>query len=100
MKAPPQNAVLLTGATGFVGMELLGRYVGHSDGDVFALVRAQSDAEAQERLEAALELVGARDPRGRVVAVAADVEQEGLGLDGRRRAELSQRVSEIVHSAA
>jgi thioester reductase-like protein len=100
MSEPADNAVLMTGATGFVGMELLARYVARGDRDVYALVRAGSDAEARERIAATLELVGGSDPGGRVVAVAADIEDEGLGLEGWRRLELSERVSEIVHSAA
>ena len=41
MKGP----VLITGATGFVGMEVLARYLERSDRHVYALVRA-SDATA------------------------------------------------------
>ncbi len=33
------DGVLLTGATGFVGMELLARYLERTDRRVFALVR-------------------------------------------------------------
>lgn len=100
MSAQSRNAVLLTGATGFVGMELLARYVERGDRDVYALVRAISDGEAAERIDATLELVGAADPDGRVTAIAADIEADGLGLAARRRAELAERITEIVHSAA
>jgi thioester reductase-like protein len=43
--------VLLTGATGFVGMELVARYLERSDRDVITLVRAADDdgARADER---------------------------------------------------
>jgi long-chain acyl-CoA synthetase len=83
-------------------METLARYAQQTRRDVFALVRANSDAEAQERLDATLALVGvpAGDCDGRVTAVAADIEREGLGLEPERRADLAGRVSEIVHSAA
>ena len=49
-----QAAVLLTGATGFVGMELLARYLERTDREVVALVRASDDAAADERLRATL----------------------------------------------
>ena len=39
--------VLLTGATGFVGMELVARYLERSDRDLITLVRAADDASAQ-----------------------------------------------------
>ena len=35
------NSILLTGATGFVGMELLARVLEQTDRDVIALVRAR-----------------------------------------------------------
>ena len=97
-----RNTVLLTGATGFVGMEILARYAEQSDREVVALVRAASDEEAQERLESTLAqvTVGGRPAGRRITAIAADVERPGLGVDDARRRELAARVSQIVHSAA
>jgi thioester reductase-like protein len=95
--------VLLTGATGFVGMELVARYLERSDRDVITLVRAADDASAQARMNAVLEdLFGERAGgyRGRVRAVAADVTAPGLGLTAPVRDELAERASTIVHSAA
>jgi thioester reductase-like protein len=37
------DGVLLTGATGFVGMELLARYLEHTDRRVYVLVRGASE---------------------------------------------------------
>ncbi|MGI8731301.1 MAG: SDR family oxidoreductase, partial [Solirubrobacteraceae bacterium] len=42
--------ILLTGATGFLGMEVLVRLLERSDRDVVAIVRAADDAEAEERM--------------------------------------------------
>jgi thioester reductase-like protein len=95
--------VLLTGTTGFVGMELLARYLERSDRQVFALVRAAGPAAARERIDSVLRnLFGLRAARyaDRVEAVAADVTSPGLGLTQRRREELAGQVSTIVHSAA
>lgn len=95
------NGVLLTGATGFVGSELLIRYLQRTDATVYALVRAAGEQEANLRLRRVLRrLLGDRHPyRRRVVAVPGDVMASGLGL-GRRRAELAGRIGEIVHGAA
>jgi thioester reductase-like protein len=82
--------VLLTGATGFVGRELLARYLDRDDRSVHALVRASDDAEAAARLP--------RHPR--LSAWAADIERPGLGLDAHRADELAERVSTVVHCAA
>ncbi len=98
------DTVLITGATGFVGMEVLARYLERSDRSVVALVRAQDDAGAGARMQSVLtNLFGS--VRGawygrRVDAVAADLTAPGLGLSGARRVELAGRVGTIVHSAA
>ncbi len=95
--------VLLTGATGFVGMELLARYLQRSDRDVITLVRAADDDGARARIDVVLdELFGERAERyrARVHAVAADITSPDLGLASRRRDELAERAETIVHSAA
>jgi thioester reductase-like protein len=94
--------VLLTGATGFLGMELLARYLEHTDRDVLALVRASDQDHATARIEGVLELLfGRRDiHRGRVRAVAGNIEQDALGLGRRDRDMLCSRATEIVHCAA
>lgn len=95
--------VLLTGTTGFIGMELLARYLERGRRGVVALVRADGPDEARARIKAVLDnLFGRRaaDYTGRVQAVAADVTVAGLGLTGAQREELAERVSTIVHCAA
>jgi thioester reductase-like protein len=96
------RAVLLTGATGFVGMEVMARYLERSDRELIALVRAADDDEADARLRETLaSLYGESDSyAGRVTAVAADIERDSLGLSESRRHELAERVSDIVHAAA
>ena len=82
MKPP----VFLTGATGFLGMEVLARLLEQGDREVIALVRASDDAAAQERLRGrhgqALASIRRRIA-GRARAVAGDVTSPGLG-HGRR----------------
>jgi long-chain acyl-CoA synthetase len=69
---------------------------------VWALVRGRDEAEAAWRLRGALAEVGAEQEldAGRVVALPGDLERPGLGLEPRRRDELAERVTDIVHSAA
>ena len=95
--------VLLTGATGFVGMELLARYLERSQRRVITLVRADGDDAARARVDGVLEnLFGdrAHEHRGRVEAVAADMTLPGMGLAMSRREQLAEQVTTIVHSAA
>jgi long-chain acyl-CoA synthetase len=96
-----RGGVLLTGATGFLGMELLARYLERTERTVYALVRADSPGAAAGRVERALRLMfGPYHPYGeRVVAVRGDITVDGLGLGGVRD-ELAERVGEIVHAAA
>jgi thioester reductase-like protein len=95
--------ILLTGATGFVGMELLARYLERGERDIVTLVRADSPESAQARVDGVLEnLFGADGPdyRSRVHAVAADVTAPDLGLTAATRTEIAERVTKIIHSAA
>jgi thioester reductase-like protein len=95
--------LLLTGATGFVGMELLERYLEDSDRRIITPVRAGGDGEAAERIRATLRGVfGIRASRydRRVEAVAADLRKPGLGLAAARREEIARRVDQIIHAAA
>jgi thioester reductase-like protein len=95
------DAVFLTGATGFVGMELLARYLERTDRRVYTLVRGADDAEVQARMRRTLlDLFGPAHPHAdRVVAVRGDVTLAGLGIAGGLDW-LAGRVSEIVHVAA
>ena len=95
--------VLLTGATGFVGMELLARYLERGDRRIVTLVRAADDREAAARIDSVLDnLFGSRAARyrGRVSAFAADITAPGLALDAGLRDRLASRISTIIHSAA
>ena len=95
--------VLLTGATGFVGMELLARYLQRGDRDIITLVRSDSQEGATARIDGVLDnLFGdeAAAYRPRVHAVAADMTAPGLGLTEDERLRLAERVTKIVHSAA
>lgn len=80
------DGVLLTGATGFVGMELLARYLERTERRVYALVRGASERDVRARLERTLVcLFGADHPYAeRAVAVRGDITRPGLGLGGTR----------------
>jgi nucleoside-diphosphate-sugar epimerase len=96
----PPGAVLLTGATGFVGSEVLARYLRQPDRRVYALVRGNSAAEATERLRGAIAPLGDDLDAERVVAVPADLERPELGLEAREHERLAAEVTDIVHAAA
>jgi len=99
---PTHGAVFLTGATGFLGMEILARYLERTDRPVYAAVRGRDAAEADARLRTAVDcmLGQSADFSDRLHAVPADIEQPDLGLAPAQRDDLAERVTDIVHSAA
>ncbi len=97
------SGILVTGATGFLGGEVLARLLEPDDGrPVYALIRAESDEAARVRLDAVLDSLGldGEAAGGRVSAVAGDVTEPLLGLDSRRRVWLAERTGRIIHCAA
>ncbi len=112
-EVPPYEeggAVLVTGATGFLGIHVLAALTGGAGGgrDTVALVRAPDHAAARRRLEAAAraaeldlgEVGTPDDPRGTVVAVAGDLAADRLGLDESLYRRLAREVGAIVHAGA
>lgn len=100
----PDGPVLLTGGTGFLGMEVLVRLLERSDRDVVTIVRAADDGEAEKRMSGVLNTLFAPDDvtavRGRVRAVAGDLERRGLGLAAATRDRLTSEMSAVAHCAA
>jgi thioester reductase-like protein len=97
-----RTGILLTGATGFLGGEVLARLLERRGGPIYALVRAGSDSDAQARLDSVVEaLLGDGEARpGEAIAVAGDVTRPGLGMPARSRDWLAERVDRVIHCAA
>jgi len=97
----PPRTVLLTGATGFLGIHLLATLAPRVE-RVYCLVRARSDAEAATRIRSTAERYGVELPwsGGRIHAVAGDISREALGLAPETHEALSRSCDAIVHSAA
>ena len=88
-------SVLLTGATGFVGTEVLARLLRDGDEPIDALVRDS------RRLDAVLDSLAATpEQRARVRARAGELTEPGLGLARADSLALVNEVSKIVHCAA
>jgi nucleoside-diphosphate-sugar epimerase len=109
----PRLRVLLTGATGFVGKEILAQAAADRRiAEVVALVRPEAihdpktravlrvlaPAERGARLLRRLGITGARARKFRFVA--GDIEEPGLGLGAAERRRLSTTLTHVVHCAA
>jgi thioester reductase-like protein len=96
------GAILLTGATGFLGMDMLARLLERDSEEILMLVRARSDDEAQERLASTLAQLYERQPASaaRVRAIRGDLLEHDLGLSKQDRRRLVGSVDRIVHCAA
>ncbi|MGK8505610.1 thioester reductase domain-containing protein [Nocardia asiatica] len=101
LAVPVPKTVLLTGATGFLGLHLLSELAARTDAEIFCLVRAADRGEALARLESGLRhyRLWRPDTSSRIVPVVGDLAEPRLGLrEGhfRRLAETDA----IVHNGA
>jgi thioester reductase-like protein len=97
--------VLLTGATGFLGAEVLKRILrSHPRTHVSLLVRSTVRETATERMERQLVRSFGQEEtsrhRDRVEVVEADISHRGLGIDPERSLRLLPRVDHVIHCAA
>lgn len=97
------DAILLTGGTGFLGMELIARLLDAGDGpDIFVAVRAGDRLGAEERLAETVGRLYDAPPEAiaRLRAVRADLTAPALGISVPDRRALKAHVSRVVHCAA
>jgi thioester reductase-like protein len=96
------GVILLTGATGFLGMDALARLIERDREQIVVLVRARDDDGARERLDAVLARLYDELPAAaaRVSAVRGDLLEPALGLSTADRDWLIASVDRIVHCAA
>ncbi|MER7769861.1 amino acid adenylation domain-containing protein [Kitasatospora sp. NPDC096140] len=94
-------AVLLTGATGFLGAHLLDGLLRGTRATVHCLLRADDPEDGMRRLVKALADLGLPEPApGRVVVEPGDLAQPLLGLTAERFDELARTVDAVHHSGA
>ena len=96
------RSVLLTGATGFLGVFLLRDLVQQSRAQVYCLVRADDESLAMERIIQGLAKYDLWDEsmRERIVPVCGDLGKPMLGLGATQFESLADDVDLIVHNGA
>lgn len=101
------TATLVTGATGFIGAEVLRRLTTRErERRVYALVRASDDQAAERRGREVLfrlfhaDEAAAADAAGRIRWITGDLARPDLGLSNRSRQEIVAECGEVIHAAA
>src|SRR6185369_8349230 len=97
----PDSCVLITGATGFIGGELLQSLEHRTRGTLWSLIRSRQGEGPADRLRERYQRSGrSLAPAANVEAVAGDVTLPGWGLASQDAATITREVDTIVHSAA
>ena len=98
------QVIVLTGATGTVGRELLARMLRNSAARVICVVRAPNDEAAVRRLSDTLDELShhqlTSEERSRVSALRGDITSDRLGLNQAKWDALAAETTRIVHGAA
>ncbi|MDP3705669.1 MAG: amino acid adenylation domain-containing protein [Legionellaceae bacterium] len=102
--ALPISNVLLTGATGFLGCNLLNSLLTSSEYSVFLLVRANSHAEAFERVNHKFKFYFDQSlehfHNQRLFVYAGNIEKSDLGITREDYGMLVEQIDSVIHSAA
>lgn len=98
--AKPSGALLLTGATGFLGAHLLYELLASGEAKVLCLLRDGSDTRLAETLTRYFGDVWTADNAARIEVLKGDICLDRFGMTDADYAALTQRVSTVCHAAA
>ncbi|MBH1929795.1 non-ribosomal peptide synthetase [Serratia rubidaea] len=97
------RAILLTGASGFVGSHLLAELLATRQADIYCLVRGDSAEQAGQRLDAVLQkhhISLSAEQRSRVYIVPGNLAEPRFALPDEQYQQLCRQVDIIYHSAS
>jgi len=100
--AAPVTDILLTGASGFLGIFLLDELLRDTEARLHCLIRSPSVQEGATRIRAQMELFGLWDERysDRINPVLGDLSRPLLGLLPREFDEIAETIDVIYHAGA
>jgi amino acid adenylation domain-containing protein/thioester reductase-like protein len=101
-KQTPPTAILLTGATGFLGAFLLYELLQQTTADIYCLIRAKTTAIATEKLQNHLKsyLLWDESFHERIIPLIGDLSQSLLGLSVDKFAAIAAQIDIIYHNGA
>jgi len=102
------NTVLITGATGFLGIHLVSELYHNTDKKIYCLIRKMNKFEdyIKSFTDIPIEEItcfssnNAIETNKRIVAILGDITEENLGLTNELCNKIKSEVSDIIHSAA
>ncbi|MEH1785598.1 MAG: non-ribosomal peptide synthase/polyketide synthase [Nostoc sp.] len=96
------KAILLTGATGFVGAFLLAELLQQTQADIYCLVRAADFTAGKQRLQESLKayLLWEESFNSRIIPVLGDLSQPLLGLSDEQFHLMALKIDSIYHNGA
>jgi amino acid adenylation domain-containing protein/thioester reductase-like protein len=100
----PITNVLLTGATGYLGCNILNQLLKLTEYNVFLLIRANSEKEAIDRINKKLQFYFDKTLDdsyiSRLFVICGDIEKNNFGLSSKKHQALTAKIDSIIHSAA
>ncbi|RJE47542.1 MULTISPECIES: thioester reductase domain-containing protein [unclassified Dehalobacter] len=96
--------ILLTGATGFLGIHLLEQLFKQKDCNIYCLLRGKTIREAEDKLRKQLDFYFngrySQELNQRIIIIPGDIAQDQFGLDGNIYQYLLGKIDLVIHSAA
>ncbi|MBW4575233.1 MAG: amino acid adenylation domain-containing protein [Aphanothece sp. CMT-3BRIN-NPC111] len=96
------TAILLTGATGFLGSFLLYELLQQSQADIYCLVRASNAELGKQKIQSSLELYSIWNEsfQSRIIPVIGELSKPLLGLSEQQFREMASIIDAIYHNGA
>lgn len=93
--------ILMTGASGFVGIHLLKELLDKTDFHITCLVRSKNNSTGLEKLKNQVQRFLNRDlPSNKISVIVGDIRKKNLGLSNSKWDELKNNIDVILNSAA
>lgn len=94
--------ILLTGATGYLGIHILAEFMEHDEGTAYCLVRGKDVTESARRFENLREYYFGDKYKGspRIRILSGDFTEDKLGLSAREYKELTGEIQTVINAAA
>jgi len=98
------KGVLLTGATGFLGIHILREYIENEDGKIYCIVREDPGIKAETKLKQKLNYYFGEKYdhliNKKIFVVHGNIKEPNFGLNEEKIAELSEKIDVVINSAA